>query len=244
MEEFKKIPKASNYEINAEAQIRNVSDKKPKSLSKDGKALLKKDDGGWEYFAAEDLAKELFYTLIEFGSSKEQPPIAIDYVEISNVGTALVENELSKKIRDAEESNTNESEDVDLVGDFKKSKREKFAWAIIGKTGVGKSHKEMDKKREKIEKVAKVKTEKKDKLKVDKDQVNHCHPFVETPKISAVLKLKCSESIKLWKLHKLGCSTDEILAHLQQPPKKAHSFNSIIWRYKQNKKLRDRADLK
>lgn len=235
MEEYKIIPQAPDYKINRNEEVIRTINGKPLLALAGGKVLLKKPDGTMQSFMTADLVNEIFGNEDTKGQLRSQ---VVDFVESNKVIvqsetnpsgdfvgpityvnlTAEEQKELEKEINTSNDTNPTNNDNKPKG----KSKREKFVWTFIGKTGAGKSPKGMEKKKD------------------DESPKT----FTATKEVAKIIELDCSESMKIWKLHQAGCSNEEILAHLKLPKEKSKKCNNTIWNYKHSPSMRKKADLK
>lgn len=213
IEGWEKIPGANNFEINSKREVRNFSTKKPVKAV-DGIVNLYDNSKKVNPFNVEEIASKLFpETLAEVKEGEK----------LKNL-PAEIQKELLNQIQTTQKSNT-----------MKKAATKGKKNATATKTSKKAQSPTATKKMPVVK--AKAQTPAKSTTKPETETV-----LVATSEEKKIAALNCMYSIKVWKLHKLGRTPKEIMTILNRPDKQT-STPAAIERYKENKKLQNRADL-
>lgn len=227
MDEFKIILQAPDYKMNKDGEVRRVINDKPLLILGGGKVLLKKPDGTMQHFVIDDLVRELFGNEDTKGQLRSQ---VVDFVSNNKV---VVQSE------------TNPTGDFTVPIIYVKPTAEEQKELEKG-TSQGKEASPIkDEKPKTKSKIEKVKKSIQKKVGVIADKISG--PVTKeaiTKEIERIASLDCSESMKIWKLHQVGCSNEEILFYLNLPKEKSKKCLNTIWNYKHNESMRKKADLK
>ena len=212
--EYITITQAPLYEINKEGSVRTIKKKSPILPYPFGSREVKLNinDTTRQSFNIDELISELFG---EIGGGKKKIKLESGQEVEEGSGTTITTRPVVKVAKKEEEPI------VEHDGMRYNPEKPTKTLHAVAEDGIYKKVKVVKEKKEK-----KVKQER----KVSND----------SPIIAKIMKLKCYESVKMWKLHQNGVSNADITILVNDP----HDFVVVktLEKYKKNKTLQERAD--
>lgn len=235
MSEFRQISQAPLYEIDKEGYIQKIITKVRAFPSPMGSNNIKliMDDGTRKPFLIDELVAETFGGKIKIEIEQEVKEKSVDELRATETirTDGITEEILVERAKDKEKLKKESTEITHLkVSDVetkqikvKKEKKEKVV-------------KEVKDKKVKVSKQLKDIETKLRELRIK----NEPRIYSENPIAEKIMQLDCMETIKMWKLHKIGVSNADITILVED----IHDFVVVktIEKYKNSEMCRNRAD--